>query len=120
MCSTCHEPHAIKRPDTAVVRDQVADRCGNCHEKVYASFHDSFHGKATSLKNVKAAVCADCHTPHHNLPASDPRSSINPANLAKTCGACHPNVNASFLSFDPHANPKDPKRNLYVYWSGSA
>jgi cytochrome b subunit of formate dehydrogenase len=117
VCSTCHEPHAIKRPDTAVVRDQVADRCGICHQKVSASFKDSFHGKATSLKNAKAAVCADCHTPHHNLPASDPRASINPANLAKTCGACHQNVNASFLSFDPHANPKDPKRNAYVYWT---
>ena len=31
VCSTCHEPHAIKRPDTAVVRDEVADRCGSCH-----------------------------------------------------------------------------------------
>jgi cytochrome b subunit of formate dehydrogenase len=120
VCSSCHEPHAIKRPDTAAVRDQVADRCGNCHEEVYASFNDSFHGKAASLKNLKSAVCADCHTPHHNLPASDPRSSIHPANLAKTCGACHQNVNASFLSFDPHANPTDPKRNLYVYlvWIG--
>jgi predicted CXXCH cytochrome family protein len=121
VCSTCHEPHAIKRPDTAMVRDQVADRCGNCHDKVYdATFHDSFHGKASGLNNVMAAVCADCHTPHHNLPASDPRSSIHPANLAKTCGACHQNVNASFLTFDPHANPTDPKRNFYVYliWLG--
>jgi cytochrome b subunit of formate dehydrogenase len=120
VCSTCHEPHAIKRPDSAVVRDQVADRCGDCHKSVYASFHDSFHGKASTLNNLKAAVCADCHTPHHNLPASDPRSSIHPDNLAKTCGACHANANASFLSFDPHANPHDPKRNLYVYltWIG--
>ena len=120
VCSTCHEPHAIKRPDTAVVRDQVADRCGDCHVKVDKSFHDSFHGKASSLNNAMAAVCSDCHTPHRNLPASDPRSSVHPANLAKTCGACHQNVNASFLSFDPHANPTDPKRNLYVYltWLG--
>ncbi|MEP7300131.1 MAG: cytochrome c3 family protein [Caldimonas sp.] len=120
VCSTCHEPHAIKRPDTAVVRNQVVDRCGNCHEKVLASFRDSFHGQATTLKNTKAAVCSDCHTPHNNLPASDPRSSINPASLAKTCGACHANVNASFLSFDPHANPRDPHRNPYVYfvWLG--
>jgi predicted CXXCH cytochrome family protein len=117
VCSTCHEPHAIKRPDSALVRSQVADRCGNCHEKVFASFHDSFHGQATQLKDTKAAVCSDCHTPHHNLPASDPRSTINPANLAKTCGACHSNVNPSFLSFDPHANPHDPTRNRYVYWS---
>ncbi len=116
VCSTCHEPHAIKRPDTAVVRKQVADQCGNCHEKLDGSFHDSFHGKATSLNNLKAAVCADCHTPHANLPASDPRSSIHPDNLTKTCGACHPNVNASFLTFDPHANPTDATRNPYLYW----
>jgi hypothetical protein len=51
-----------------------------------------------------------------NLPASDPRSSVHKDNLAKTCGACHQNVNASFLTFDPHANPSDPKRNPYVYW----
>lgn len=112
VCSTCHEPHAIMRPDSAIVRGEVTDRCGDCHEKVY----ESFHGKATSLKKAKAAACADCHTPHHNLPASDKRSSINPANLAKTCGACHANASASFLSFDPHANPADPKRNAYVHW----
>jgi predicted CXXCH cytochrome family protein len=116
VCSTCHEPHAIRRPDSQVVRNQVANRCGNCHKEVFATFRDSFHGQATSLENAKTPVCVDCHTPHHNLPASDPRSSINPANLAQTCGACHTNVNASFLTFDPHADPKDPKRNPYVYW----
>ncbi|MDP1900283.1 MAG: cytochrome b/b6 domain-containing protein [Rubrivivax sp.] len=116
VCSSCHEPHDIQRADTAGVRGDVVDRCGNCHEKVYASFNDSFHGKATSLHNAKVAVCADCHTPHHNLPASDKRSSIHRDNLAKTCGACHQNVNASFLTFDPHANPTDAKRNPYLYW----
>jgi cytochrome b subunit of formate dehydrogenase len=120
VCSTCHEAHAIKDPNAAATRHLMSDGCGNCHDKVIASFQDSFHGKATSLNNAKAATCADCHTPHHNLPASDPRSSIHPANLAKTCGACHQNVNASFLTFDPHANPTDPKRNLVVYliWLG--
>lgn len=116
VCSTCHSPHAIKRPDSAAVRHKMSDGCGNCHEQVTASFKDSFHGKATSLDNRKAAACADCHTPHANLPASDPRSSIHPDNLAKTCGACHAKVNASFLTFDPHANPTDPRRNSYVHW----
>ncbi|HET7528542.1 MAG TPA: hypothetical protein VFK10_21560 [Burkholderiaceae bacterium] len=120
VCSTCHESHAIKRLDTALARTEVTDRCGNCHERLNASFKDSYHGKASTLKNAKAAVCADCHTPHHNLPAADPRASTHPDNLAKTCGACHRNANASFVSFDPHADPKDPKRNLYVYlvWLG--
>jgi cytochrome b subunit of formate dehydrogenase len=120
VCTTCHESHAVKRPDSGAMRHAISDGCGNCHEKVTASFNDSFHGKATSLENKKAAACADCHTPHANLPASDPRSSIHRDNLGKTCGACHANVNASFLSFDPHADPTDPKRNFFVYliWLG--
>jgi cytochrome b subunit of formate dehydrogenase len=119
-CTACHTSHAVTRQDSAAVRTQAAGRCGNCHEKVGVTFRDSFHGKATVLKDASAAACADCHTPHHNLPASDPRSSTHPDNLAKTCGACHPNANASFLTFDPHADPKDPKRNLYVFlaWLG--
>jgi len=116
VCSTCHEPHAVKQPQGAAMKHQIADGCGNCHAKVSASFKDSFHGKATTLNNVKAAACASCHTPHNNLPASDPRSSIHPDKLAATCGTCHKNVNASFLSFDPHANPADPTRNVYVHW----
>ena len=116
VCSTCHEPHAMKNPTTADARHAVSDGCGNCHERVSASFKDSFHGKATSVGNLKAAACADCHTAHSNLPASDPRSSVHPDKLAATCGACHKNVNASFLSFDPHANPSDPTRNPYVHW----
>ena len=35
----------------------------------------------------------DCHTRNHDLstmlPASDPRSTINRANIAETCGRCH-------------------------------
>lgn len=115
-CASCHTPHAIKRPDTAKVRDEVADRCGTCHERVDRSFHDSFHGKSSGLGNPKAAVCSDCHTPHLNLGKSNPKSSVHPDNLAKTCGACHERVNAAFLTFDPHADPSDPTRNRYVYW----
>jgi cytochrome b subunit of formate dehydrogenase len=116
VCSTCHEPHAVKNPEAASTRHQVSDQCGNCHEKYSTSFRGSFHGKANAVENMKAAACADCHTPHRNLAASDPRSSVHPDNLAKTCGACHKNANASFLTFDPHANPSDPTRNAYVYW----
>jgi cytochrome b subunit of formate dehydrogenase len=56
-------------------------------------------------------MCSDCHTPHQNLKASDPRSSVNPANLGATCGKCHEEEvkNAGFLTFDPHVKPTDPK-----------
>lgn len=117
VCSTCHEAHAITAPSSAHMRQQFPNECGTCHAKVYQSFHDSFHGKAGALGFTAVAICSDCHTPHHNLPPGDPRSSVNPAHLAATCGKCHAReVNAGFLTFDPHANPRDPTRNAYVHW----
>jgi hypothetical protein len=35
------------------------------------------------------ADCADCHTAHHELPANDPRSSVNRANIAAPARKCH-------------------------------
>jgi cytochrome b subunit of formate dehydrogenase len=117
VCMTCHQAHAIKAPTSPEMRQRFPSDCGNCHAALYESFHDSFHGKAGELGYSAVAMCADCHTPHHNLKPSDPRSSVNPANLAATCGKCHQGeVNASFLSFDPHAKPSDRSRNPYLYW----
>jgi len=117
VCTTCHEAHAIKSPQSAAMRLQFPKECGSCHQELFETFHDSFHGKASSLGHASAAMCSDCHTAHRSLPASDARSSVNPANLAKTCGKCHEGaVNASFVTFDPHSNPRDPQRNAYVFW----
>lgn len=117
VCSTCHQAHAIQAPTSVEMRRRFPGDCGNCHARLYASFHDSFHGKAGALGFTAVAMCSDCHTAHHNLPPSDPRSSVNPANLAATCGKCHDGeARAGFLSFDPHADPRDPQRNIYVHW----
>ncbi|MBK6452205.1 MAG: hypothetical protein IPF84_06540 [Proteobacteria bacterium] len=119
VCSTCHEAHAIQDPTTAAMRTHMPSDCGNCHEELYKSFHDSFHGKASAVGHGSAAMCSDCHTPHHNLPASDPRSSTHPDNLAATCGAssCHAGkVNASFLTFIPHSDPMDRDQNAWVHY----
>jgi hypothetical protein len=115
VCSTCHQAHAIESTESAAMRLHVPSDCGDCHADLYKSFHDSFHGKASAVGHGTAAMCSDCHTPHHNLPASDPRSSTHPDNLAATCGAssCHEGqVNASFLTFIPHSNPMDDHRDL--------
>jgi hypothetical protein len=50
------------------------------------------------------------------LPASDPRSPINKANLVKTCGACHAGANLSFVQYQPHANAHDRKLNPALYF----
>lgn len=53
---------------------------------------ESFHGLAMQLGSVTVADCASCHGAHDILPSGDPRSSIHPGNLPKTCGKCHAGV----------------------------
>ncbi len=120
VCSTCHEAHAIQSPDhRRDARSTCRPTAATATPELYKTFHDSFHGKATGVGRESAAMCSDCHTPHHNLPASDPRSSIHPDNLAATCGSsnCHAGkVNASFLTFIPHSDPMDRDQNPWVHY----
>jgi cytochrome b subunit of formate dehydrogenase len=64
---------------------------------------------------VSGATCADCHTPHKNLPVEHPQSSVNSANLVETCSQCHDEVTELFISFDPHNEPSNPDDNYAVY-----
>lgn len=118
VCTTCHSSHGVTRPTEAAARLMFPETCGGCHDNGYSSFRDSFHGQATDLGYMASAICSDCHTPHGNLPASDPASSVHPDNLAATCGNCHGEVSASFLSFDPHNVPSDPndQRQVFYIW----
>ncbi len=106
VCTTCHSAHEIGDPVAAAFRIRTPDKCGGCHKEESASYHDTFHGKATSLGFVVTATCSDCHTPHMNLPKEDPRSSIHPGHLAQTCGRCHPGADASFVRYNPHLDPR--------------
>ena len=117
VCTTCHATHEIVRPAQATQRLKFPTNCGGCHEEELASYRDGFHGKATDLGFLTSATCADCHTPHANLPADDAHSSVSPGNLQKTCGECHGTVTAAFASFDPHADPSDRGRSAQVYWT---
>jgi cytochrome b subunit of formate dehydrogenase/nitrate/TMAO reductase-like tetraheme cytochrome c subunit len=116
VCITCHSSHAIEDPTRGQTRLKFPETCGGCHEKYITTFRDSFHGQATSLGFVTGAICSDCHTPHENLPAADPDSSVNPAHLAATCGQCHDKVTASFIQFNPHSDPTNPHGNKAVYF----
>jgi cytochrome b subunit of formate dehydrogenase len=111
VCTTCHfVGHTVSDPTSALMRKRFPSECGGCHTSRMKNFRDSFHGKASELGYTAVAICSDCHTPHQNLPASDPRSSVNPANLADTCGKCHKSAarKAGFLTFDPHSDPTTP------------
>ena len=116
VCITCHSAHTIQDPKVGDTRLQFPETCGECHEEYSTTFRDSFHGQATDLGFETGAICSDCHTPHQNLPASESASSVHPANLAETCGNCHENPSASFVSFNPHSDPTSPAEDRAVYF----
>jgi len=112
VCTDCHGEHAIlapAEPGSLVNPARVSSvTCGRCHaderlvqkynlpsDKVPA-FQDSFHGLAGRAGSQSVANCASCHGVHDIRPSSDPRSSVHPANLAKTCGACHSGAGERF------------------------
>ena len=118
VCTDCHGIHTIQAPTerTSSVSAQALAQitCARCHEGVrltrefgipggrISSYLDSYHGLASKLGSTVVANCASCHGAHLILASSDPRSSINKANLATTCGKCHQGATASFTRFPIH------------------
>ena len=117
-CTDCHGIHSIKRhtdPNSPVAEQNVSrDICARCHEGVrlsqefgvpgnrVTSYFDSYHGLAAEGGSVVAANCSSCHGVHDILPSSDPRSTINRANLDATCGQCHKGVTQKFTRTPVH------------------
>lgn len=114
-CVDCHGAmHAVT--PTSQAKRQIAARCISCHEfeegeagpaspYVADTYRETVHGKMLALGNDKAAGCGDCHTGHDIYPSDDPRSSVYPANRAKTCRNCHQDATDSFtaaISHQPH------------------
>jgi predicted CXXCH cytochrome family protein len=117
VCTDCHTAHAILQPTEASFRMQSTPICGSCHKDQLATYRDTFHSQLGLLGGyVETARCWDCHGAHGILPASDPNSPIAPANLVKTCGKCHKDANASFVQYQPHANPHNRKLNPALYY----
>lgn len=64
--------------------------CAQCHAEAQLAYSHSYHAKANKASGGQAANCQDCHGGAHEvLPASDPKSPINHANIPTTCGRCH-------------------------------
>ena len=114
VCLDCHDRHYTKDhnlPSSPTFARNVPVLCATCHrigEKaavrieseipdIVESYNESIHGKGL-LKSglLVTATCTNCHSSHQELPASDPRSTINPANVAETCGTCHHGIEETF------------------------
>ena len=102
--------------------------CGRCHgderlETRYSlpadrvpTFADSFHGLATRAGSQSVANCASCHGVHDIFPSSDPRSTVNAANLAHTCGTCHSGAGRTFAIGPVHVSMAANNENPVVRW----
>jgi predicted CXXCH cytochrome family protein len=111
VCTDCHSEHAILSPkdlDSTVYTTKVAGVCSRCHDDMALSrrygflpnrmktYAQSYHGTASKFGEVRVANCASCHGFHDIRVSGDPRSSIYPENLPKTCGKCHPGATKHF------------------------
>jgi len=120
VCTDCHGIHSIKShldPSSPVAAANLAQAtCARCHEGMRLSqefgvegrrettYLASYHGLAARGGSQIVANCASCHGVHNILPSSNPRSTINRANLARTCGQCHPGVTEKFASSKVHVD----------------
>jgi len=117
LCTDCHGEHKIIKPSNAaspVNAAHIRETCGSCHGDVrlsrkfgmpsdrLVSFDASYHGLAAKEGVQTVANCASCHGVHNILASSDPNSTINPKNLPKTCGQCHPGAGQRFAIGQVH------------------
>jgi cytochrome b subunit of formate dehydrogenase len=101
LCARCHQ-----RGGQAAVRYQGAVK------DMVENYAESIHGKGLRESGLTVtATCADCHTPHRELPRSDPQSTVHPDNIAKVCGKCHQGIEEQYAeSVHSRANNTEYKR----------
>ena len=131
-CTDCHGEHQIYAADdprSPLAPKNLSERiCATCHNSVqlnakygipterFNSFSDSYHGLASRAGSVAVANCASCHGIHDIKPSSDPTSTINKANLAKTCGRCHPGANNNFTRGAVHIIKRPESQATVLDW----
>lgn len=117
VCNNCHTSHQIRRVEMESWKLDIVQECGNCHRESLRTYRDTFHGQVTALGFTRVARCSDCHGTHDILARSDPRSSVAPGRIVATCRKCHATANASFVHYDPHADPENRVRNPLLFYA---
>lgn len=115
-CTDCHGTHDTQtRKDLSspIFTRNIPNLCGRCHNEgqkaavaykgseheIIKNYTMSIHGKGLLKSGLMVtATCIDCHTSHREMPASDPRSTVNRENIPGTCGKCHLGIYEQFKS----------------------
>jgi formate dehydrogenase gamma subunit len=129
-CTGCHGEHNILAPGNpnspVYVTNVATATCSRCHGDTrldarfnlppdrVTSYENSYHGLASEAGSQTVANCASCHGVHDILPSSDPRSTIAKANLAATCGKCHPDAGKTFALGLVHVIPTAAAANPWL------
>jgi formate dehydrogenase gamma subunit len=120
-CTDCHSEHRILAPgdpgSPVYMANISQEACSRCHADAalmadfnmpqdrVPTYEDSYHGLAAHEGRQTVANCASCHGVHNIYPSSDPRSTVNRANLSKTCGQCHSDAGRRFAIGPVHGMP---------------
>ncbi len=111
-CTDCHSEHRILAPgdpgSPVFMANVSQEACSRCHADTQLmagfampqdrvpTYEDSYHGLAAHEGRQTVANCASCHGVHNIYPSTDPRSTVNKANLSRTCGQCHTDAGQRF------------------------
>jgi cytochrome b subunit of formate dehydrogenase len=132
VCTDCHGEHLIlapRNPASPLSAANVSvETCGHCHGDArlarrydlpadrVPSYADSYHGLALREGSLTAANCASCHGVHDILRSSDPRSTVNAANLSTTCGHCHKGIGEKLVIGPVHVQTSQGPAHPVVQW----
>ncbi len=132
LCVDCHGEHKIIPPGeigSTTYYQNIPRTCATCHArpdimKKYgvpadriSTFIESLHGIALGYGVKGVATCVSCHGAHEILPASDPRSSVHPNNLVRTCSqnGCHSGMPETVARTKIHVGPSATRPGILAY-----
>ncbi|HLA26774.1 MAG TPA: cytochrome c3 family protein [Syntrophales bacterium] len=132
-CNDCHNLHDIKalgNGQSHTNREFHTKVCMKCHSNeammkrnnvfnvAIETYMESYHGKNYRLGYPeKVAGCADCHTSHSVMKASDPLSSVGKSRIVSTCRQCHKDATSLFAKYYAHGEHTDRKKFPLLYWT---
>jgi len=81
----CDDCHSDATPETHPEKGLQKVDCGECHEEVVDSYHQTAHYTSEVSEGRRKPDCADCHHPHATRTKDDPEASVYKGNIKSLC-----------------------------------